>query len=144
MTGGVGSLPGFKDEQGVAVLPDERPVAETGSNFSTTNKNPKVGETAAIADAARQEGVASHNAQQQQKPQPTPQAAPQTKQEKKQEGKANAAAVGAAVGENVAKHENAKDEQKKAEHSLPNKVSFILNSSTSRRVLWLLFSPHAM
>lgn len=128
VSGGVGALPGLKDESGVALLPDERPSRETGTNFTQSTPS-KVGETAHIAEIARQEGIRSSQTQAQQ---------PITKQEKKEEGKAGAAAVGAAVGEKFAKDEHAKDSEKKVGSGIPNKVSeyfqvFICNISSVYR-----------
>lgn len=85
VSGGVGTLPGRKDEQGVAMLPDERSASETGNNLSkeTSHKNtdPKVGETSHIAEVARQEGVKSSESQTQ------PPKVPEKKEEIKNEEK---------------------------------------------------------
>lgn len=120
VSGGVGSLPGHKDEQGVAVLPDERNASGMGKwepSHSDSSRpltsgalNPSlVAEDTAMADAARAAGVKSADS----RAKPTPPPKEETKQEKKAEGKAGAAAIGAAVGEDFAKKEDQKQDAKK-------------------------------
>lgn len=106
IAGGVGALPGLKDEPGVAVLPDERyPTQPSGLDKT-------IGEDAAMADAARAAGA--HSAA-------SPDA-PKTKESEKQAGKVGAAAIGAKVGEEQMK----KHEEKSAQnihHDKPSQVS---------------------
>lgn len=103
---GVGTLPGLKDESGVAVLPAER-------QFSQHNVlDRKTGEDTAMADAARAAGV--HSA--------TSLDTPKTKEGEKQVGKVGAAALGAKVGEEQMKKYEEKSAQK-AHHNQPNEVS---------------------
>jgi hypothetical protein len=84
VSGGVGALPGHKDEQGVAVLPDERSANESGNVSNETkpkNTDPKVGETTHIAEVARQEGMKSAESRSQ------PPSVPEKNEESKKEEK---------------------------------------------------------
>lgn len=106
VVGGVGALPGLKDESGVAVLPDER----QSSQYNVLDR--KTGEDTAMADAARAAGV--HSA--------TSLDTPKTKEGENQAGKVGAAALGAKVGEEqMKKHEE--NSAQKAHHNQSNEVS---------------------